>query len=91
MVKFNNITEVTDEVKTWLTDEGNFGNISSLPMHDQYFFSFYFNMGTLTSTMGYGDIVFYFIVLFFNYIYIYIFICHKKYYKKYCKKKIRRL
>lgn len=56
MVKYNNITEVTDEVKTWLTDEGNFGNISSLPMHDQYFYSFYFNMGTLTSTMGYGDI-----------------------------------
>jgi hypothetical protein len=50
--------EVT-RVVTWLDIDGPFGIIGSdeVSMHLKYFYSFFFSMGTLTSTMGYGDIV----------------------------------
>ena len=43
---------------SWLDREGgNFGVIHDFSPHKQYFFSVYFALGTVTSTMGYGDIV----------------------------------
>ena len=42
---------------SWLNTDGNFGIIVDLPIHQVYFFSFYFSLATVSTTMGYGDIV----------------------------------
>ncbi|CAK75394.1 unnamed protein product (macronuclear) [Paramecium tetraurelia] len=40
---------------SWLTHEGNFGSISELTQIQKFFYSYYFSVGTTTTTMGYGD------------------------------------
>ncbi|CAD8042910.1 unnamed protein product [Paramecium primaurelia] len=40
---------------SWLTHEGNFGAISELTQIQKFFYSYYFSVGTTTTTMGYGD------------------------------------
>ncbi|CAD8167179.1 unnamed protein product [Paramecium pentaurelia] len=41
---------------SWLLNNGNFGIIGELNPGFQFFFSYYFGLGTMTTTMGYGDI-----------------------------------
>ncbi|CAK79582.1 unnamed protein product (macronuclear) [Paramecium tetraurelia] len=41
---------------SWLLNDGNFGVIGELNPGFQFFFSYYFGLGTMTTTMGYGDI-----------------------------------
>jgi hypothetical protein len=42
---------------SWLLNNGNFGVIMYMDQQSQFFFSFYYALGTLSSTMGYGDVV----------------------------------
>ncbi|CAD8067666.1 unnamed protein product [Paramecium primaurelia] len=47
---------VASNYNSWLTNSGNFGIILDRPLHEIYFFGFYFSLGTVSTTMGYGDI-----------------------------------
>ncbi|CAD8058509.1 unnamed protein product [Paramecium primaurelia] len=47
---------VASNYNSWLTNQGNFGIILDRPLHEIYFFGFYFSLGTVSTTMGYGDI-----------------------------------
>ncbi|CAD8145638.1 unnamed protein product [Paramecium octaurelia] len=47
---------VESNYNSWLTNQGNFGIILDRPLHEIYFFGFYFSLGTVSTTMGYGDI-----------------------------------
>ena len=52
------VWSIDNGMTSWLNSEGgNFGVIHDFSPHKQYFFSVYFALGTVTSTMGYGDIV----------------------------------
>lgn len=41
---------------SWLLNDGNFGIIGEMTPGFKFFFSYYFGLGTMTTTMGYGDI-----------------------------------
>lgn len=41
---------------SWLLNDGNFGQIYDMDTSYHFFFSYYFGLGTMTTTMGYGDI-----------------------------------
>lgn len=47
---------VSSGYNSWLLNDGNFGVILELETGFQFFFSYYFALGTMTTTMGYGDI-----------------------------------
>jgi len=44
-------------INTWLNVPGNFGVIKDKSIHEMYFYSFYFSLNVLSTTMGFGDIV----------------------------------
>lgn len=54
---------VSANMNSWLNTPGNFGTIMDLPIHEIYFFAYYYSLGTVSTTMGYGDIVSVFIVI----------------------------
>ncbi|CAD8193663.1 unnamed protein product [Paramecium pentaurelia] len=43
-------------INTWLNVPGNFGIIKDKSIHEIYFYSFYFSLNVLSTTMGFGDI-----------------------------------
>lgn len=47
-------------INTWLNVPGNFGIIKDKTIHEIYFYSFYFSLNVLSTTMGFGDIVNYY-------------------------------
>lgn len=47
---------VQASLNSWLLNDGNFGIIGDKSAAAKFFFSFYFSVGTMTTTMGYGDI-----------------------------------
>ena len=55
-------TSISYGYKSWIdNNSGNFGAINTLNVYEQYFFSFYFALSILSSTMGFGDFVIYFL------------------------------
>ncbi|CAD8074768.1 unnamed protein product [Paramecium sonneborni] len=50
------VYSVASNYNSWLINPGNFGIIIDRPLHEIYFFGFYFSLGTVSTTMGYGDI-----------------------------------
>jgi hypothetical protein len=51
---------IENKLSSWLNTPGLFGTINELPGKEQLFLALYFALGTLSSTMGYGDIVKYY-------------------------------
>lgn len=43
-------------MNSWLTTSGNFDVIIDKPLHQIYFFGYYYALCTVSTTMGYGDI-----------------------------------
>ncbi|KAM3146806.1 hypothetical protein pb186bvf_000960 [Paramecium bursaria] len=47
---------VSMKMNSWLTTSGNFDVIIDKPLHQIYFFGYYYALCTVSTTMGYGDI-----------------------------------
>lgn len=50
------MASVNGGLNSWLLNDGNFGVILDRSVQARFFFCYYFSVGTMTTTMGYGDI-----------------------------------